>query len=124
MQLFKAIESSATLYPYFDYMHGYGVPQAKYFFEKNEAVNPTFEIGKKEENIVVNITENIAFNKIKSEEEQNVLYYNIQNENGIVIEYFVIGVTQLEVLRVPLIDFKKGQKLNVHYHGYTAFYQF
>lgn len=124
MQLFKAIESSATLYPYFDYMHGYGVPQAKYFFEKNEPLNPTFEINKKEETIVVNIMDNIAFSKIKSEDEQDVLYYNIQNESGIVIEYFVIGVTQAEVLRLPVIDFKKGQKLNVSYHGYTTFYQF
>jgi serine protease AprX len=35
MQLFKEIEKSADLYPYFDYAHGYGVPQASYFFRKN-----------------------------------------------------------------------------------------
>lgn len=32
MNLFKKIESSGTLYPYFDYAHGYGVPQASRFF--------------------------------------------------------------------------------------------
>ncbi len=34
MQLFKEIEKSADLYPYFDYAHGYGVPQASYFVNK------------------------------------------------------------------------------------------
>lgn len=40
MQLFKEIEKSADMYPYFDYAHGYGVPQASYFFKKNIISNP------------------------------------------------------------------------------------
>jgi hypothetical protein len=36
MQLFKEIERSADLFPYFDYAHGYGVPQATYFTKENE----------------------------------------------------------------------------------------
>ena len=31
MELFKKLEESANLHPYFDYAHGYGVPQATYF---------------------------------------------------------------------------------------------
>ncbi len=37
MQLFRAIEKTGDLYPYFDYRHGYGVPHADNFFSK-----PTF----------------------------------------------------------------------------------
>ncbi len=32
IQLFQELQQSADLYPYFDYAHGYGVPQASYFF--------------------------------------------------------------------------------------------
>ncbi len=33
MELFRALESSGELHPYYDYAHGYGVPQASYFFD-------------------------------------------------------------------------------------------
>ncbi len=36
MELFKEIEKSADLYPYFDYAHGYGVPQAGYFINRQK----------------------------------------------------------------------------------------
>lgn len=36
MQLKAEIEKSAHLYPYFDYKVGYGVPEASYFFNKND----------------------------------------------------------------------------------------
>jgi hypothetical protein len=38
MELFREIEKSGDLYPYFDYAHGYGVPQAGYFFDNNKLV--------------------------------------------------------------------------------------
>src|SRR5690606_11480520 len=33
MELFELIEKSGDLYPYYDYAHGYGVPQASAFFD-------------------------------------------------------------------------------------------
>jgi serine protease AprX len=45
MQLFREIERSGDLYPYFDYAHGYGIPQASYFMKQEDVpVKPTFEI--------------------------------------------------------------------------------
>lgn len=38
MQLFKEIEKSGDLFPYFDYAHGYGVPRASYFVKENVPV--------------------------------------------------------------------------------------
>lgn len=48
MELFRAIEQAADLYPYFDYQHGYGVPHANRFFNKKEK-EPTFEFIRKPE---------------------------------------------------------------------------
>lgn len=45
MQLFHEIEKSADLYPYYDYAHGYGVPQASYFIPKvADSVVVTFQL--------------------------------------------------------------------------------
>lgn len=43
MELKKNIEKSGHLYPYFDYAHGYGIPQASYFFgEQKPKVDTNF----------------------------------------------------------------------------------
>jgi len=46
MELFKQIEMSAELYPYFDYAHGYGVPQASFFTKTDTSysIDTTFDI--------------------------------------------------------------------------------
>ncbi len=44
-ELLKTIETSADLYPYYDYAHGYGVPQAKNILKKEtDTITPSFEI--------------------------------------------------------------------------------
>lgn len=42
MELFKAIEESSDLYPYYDYRHGHGVPNAELFFNKKN-MSSTFQ---------------------------------------------------------------------------------
>jgi serine protease AprX len=58
MEIFDLIQQSASLYPYYDYAHGFGIPQASYFMESftNDSVqtdnrqvlihsaSPTFEV--------------------------------------------------------------------------------
>jgi len=45
MQLFDKIQRSADLYPYFDYAHGYGTPQARFFTQPALVPPlPTFDI--------------------------------------------------------------------------------
>ena len=43
-KLFHELEKSGNLYPYFDYAHGYGIPQASYFLDSaGKVVSPTLE---------------------------------------------------------------------------------
>jgi len=86
MELFKEIEKSADLYPYFDYAHGYGVPQASYFFRKNimgEMPEPLLEIedanGKLKINILdvvqfsLNQTQDTSLNEISEENDEPIV---------------------------------------------------
>ncbi len=42
MKVFHELEKSGDLYPYYDYAHGYGIPQASYFLNGTEKALPTF----------------------------------------------------------------------------------
>ena len=135
MQLFKEIEKSGSLYPYFDYAHGFGIPQAAHFLYKNQAeVKPTLRIVERGDsiNIVVNRMfgdvashgETVALktkagNENNHSEDKEYLYYNIMNKSGVLDSYYVLDVTQSEVFTVLKSDFHNGETLNVHYEGYS-----
>jgi hypothetical protein len=61
MEVFKELEKSGHLYPYYDYAHGYGVPQASYFISGKPEVSSTFEFKVTDESL------RIICKKIESE---------------------------------------------------------
>lgn len=150
MELFKKLEQSGSLYPYYDYAHGYGVPQAKAFVSKNKInVDSTFSIKYTEDSLEVIINEK-SFS-IEGEvvvnyypyvgEEINFLnkwhiiddyrssdshvkqpnpgyfYYNFENEDGYLDEYYVLAVYEPKILTLDLSE-HAGKKLNLYYKGY------
>lgn len=40
MQIFDLLQQSGSLYPYFDYAHGYGIPQASWFLDSTKIILP------------------------------------------------------------------------------------
>ena len=135
MQLFREIEKSGTLYPYFDYAHGYGVPQAGYFVNaKPSATEPTFKVVDNGDSISIIIV-NKTFDKVLSHSpvtgkslvgpypmpvsNPEYLYYNIMDASGVLSSYYVVDVTQPNVLTVLKSDYRPGDALNVHYAGYS-----
>jgi len=123
MQMFLEIEKSADLYPYFDYAHGFGVPQASYFTENKKQISDTsFDFVKKEDVLKVMVRQ--AYLDKKTGGFQSHLYYNIQDTDGLLTEYNVILVSSNEVLSFRTSNYKKGEKLNVHLGSYTGSYTF
>ncbi len=135
MQLFKEIEKSGSLYPYFDYAHGFGVPQAGYFLNKDTpSVNPTFKIVESGDSISIFVNKYFGEktitpqnsgpkpdngNNYESTGKQEYLYYNIMNKSGVLKSYYVLNVMQQEVLTILKSDFQEGETLNVHFSGYS-----
>lgn len=120
MQVFKEIEKSGHLYPYFDYAHGYGIPQAGYFIDKEKkAVLPTFQITTSDQVIGVSINDRfLSFGLLPVEVQRN-LYYAIRNKNGVLKTYSVLKATRKEVLQISKADYDSGDVLTVHFEGYT-----
>ncbi|MGD1846455.1 MAG: S8 family serine peptidase [Salibacteraceae bacterium] len=133
MQLFREIEQSGDLYPYFDYAHGFGVPQARHFiYPKDVLPEPTFELKVDEAGIfdVVILPEpdgpegeEGGENESEATSEDYLgaqyLYYHFENAQGYLDRYFVVQVDKPEVLTLLPKDLEGVAVLRIHYRGYT-----
>lgn len=138
MQLFKEIEQSGHLYPYFDYAHGFGIPKASYFVGKSVDSTfgaATFDVVENEKAFKVNIKEayldTIKSNMVSSNMDQlfeelvdevydaEYFYYHIENNQGYIRNYFVVKVVNPNVVSIPKYFLNEGEKIRFHYKGYS-----
>ncbi len=124
MDLFHEIEHSGHLYPYFDYVHGYGVPQAHHFTDTSlhEPV-PTFHLIKRGTKIIAIIHES-ANNPNGWIQDDHLLFYHIQNQDRWLKKFGVIRVDapEIEILDTAEssnITFQPGDLIRVWFRGFT-----
>lgn len=117
MQLKQEIINSASLFPYFDYAHGYGIPQASYFVDKqNNISDTTFYFRIEGDSVLVDILKN---DNIKS--ENRFLYYKFSYTNRKISQY---GVLEIKKSRVEFAIPEKYEELilNIFFEGYYTEY--
>jgi hypothetical protein len=122
MELFDLIQQNSSLYPYFDYMHGYGIPQASKVMKMEEQQKPTFDFDLRDDGLIIKLKEINIIDAVT--QAKKPVYYHIENEKGVIIDYYLITAEEQEVIKFEFRIYKKGQKLMVHYNGYTASYTF
>ncbi len=124
MQVFEAIERSGNLYPYYDYAHGYGTPQASTFFGPPTPIRmPTFDIHRHGDMIKVILRQKIHSEKLNEKSglpQKEYLYYQKKNADHSIAKYYVVDLEGAEKISIPVEEFLPGQQLLVHYKGYTA----
>lgn len=146
MDVYKKIEESAHLYPYFDYAHGYGIPNAAYLFQERGEVdeiltssvvddsvvihiNPDyFELN---DEVVINYHSRFLLNQVpkylhipdsfisddSSPRKALPNYvYYHLEKDNILTEYALVAPRQLDVLKIPISKFE-GETLRVWYKG-------
>jgi subtilisin family serine protease len=113
----------ASLYPYYDYSHGYGIPQASYFFKQQGVAPQTFTIKNNGfisedagESITVEINEN--FKPTCGSHDNPKFYYSLEDGHGRIYKYEVYGLINGNSITIPQL--KEGIKVNVFYQGYYA----
>jgi len=123
MEMFRQLERSGELYPYFDYAHGYGVPLASFFVnEAEEAPQPTFEMNTSGYEVAIEIDRELF--ELDGKDSSLILFYHIENTRGYLDKYYVIAVRLYNVLQLSKANFRKGSTLRVHFKGYTQSYTF
>jgi serine protease AprX len=121
MEVFNLIEQSAHLFPYYDYAHGYGIPQAGYFFKDSTEDNQNVYFKFVNDTIYVIIPEEINLNDTAS---ANLLYFHLENENGVLERYSVVSVYQHDVLKFLANGILDDKILRVHFRGTTIEHKF
>lgn len=121
MEVFNLVEQSAHLFPYYDYAHGYGIPQAAYFFEDSAEAGQNIYFQFVEDTIYVVIPEEINLNDSASD---NLLYFHLENEKGVLERYSVVGVYQHDVLKFLANGILDNKILRVHFRGTTIAHKF
>ena len=126
MQVFEAIERSGNLYPYYDYAHGYGTPQASAFVDPPKTAQmPTFDIHRHGDMIKIILRKKIEkeyLPEVGSKQLTQYLYYQKKNADKSIARYYVIDLEGADKVTIPVNEFAPGQQLLVHYNGYTAGY--
>lgn len=124
MELFKELEKSASLYPYFDYAHGYGVPQASYFIMKAEDMKLTpgrsFSVTNTFDHINIKLDDKFFTDTaLNAQLPDTKLFYHIAGADGRVLKYYVIQPKEQSVLTLLKEDLPAGGTLRIHFLGHT-----
>jgi hypothetical protein len=88
----------------------------------NKDNGPTFDFDLKDDGLIIKLRETKVKDAVTGGEIP--VYYHIQNDKGVIVDYFLVTADEKEVLKFENRLYKKGQKLMVHYNGYTASYTF
>ncbi|OFY08456.1 MAG: hypothetical protein A2W93_01550 [Bacteroidetes bacterium GWF2_43_63] len=117
--MFLEIQKSGHLYPYYDYAHGYGIPQASYFMNIEVESLADIDILLADTSVIVSVVKDPT-----DSTENNYCYVHCSKPDGKLIWYKVISVSDYEVLRMNRSDFQPGDILRVHYSGLNESYKF
>jgi serine protease AprX len=115
MELFDHLQKSGELYPYYDYAHGFGVPQATYFTNglKKMQADTTFSISKEDDAYVILLNEKFITN-----DSTDLLYFHISNKFGVLRKYQVIAAKSREVAKIAIDEAQTGDRIRIFYKGF------
>lgn len=126
MQLFHEIEKSSHLYPYFDFAHGYGIPQANYFTDSlKKETEATFDFVVVNQELKVVLREKFThFNdeQLMGYEPRRNFYQKIEKKDGEIKRYTVLIAQKKEMVDLNLDELSPGDKITIHFEGYTSSY--
>jgi len=132
MEIFKLVEKSGNLYPYYDYAHGYGIPNSTNYFNGINTT-PTFDFIKPDvsnlqfynpEEIFYKVTINDAAYIQDEFSGRQLLYYQIINTDDKIENYFVLNVGQQEIELIPMSKAIMGSKIRISYKNYFKEFKF
>lgn len=127
MQLFREIEKSGHLFPYCDYAHGYGIPQAIHFIDTSNVVEPTFDISIVNDQIKVILRDKFSFpdqEEVLGYNPKRNFYYKVEDRDGKIKSYTVLLAEKKEMLTLQAEDFSVGDEVTIHFEGYTKTFDF
>ncbi|MFA5814095.1 MAG: S8 family serine peptidase [Bacteroidales bacterium] len=118
-EIISLIEKSGHLFPYYDYSHGYGIPQASRIINPNqEKDSKTISLSADNESFSVSIPETSLITPWIM--PGRYLYYHISNPSGYLIRYGVYRVNGDKPIVINKSGFEPGDVFRCSFNGETA----
>lgn len=119
MELFRAIETAGSLYPYYDYAHGHGMPHASQLLNAVDLLE-TFTVTEMPESIEVTIKD-LPEPKPLPGEVSNApyLYFHYADPKGKIVNYQVVDLEGATSYSISTEDFPAAYQVFIHYRGYS-----
>ncbi len=118
-EIISLIEKSGHLYPYYDYSHGFGIPQASRIINPvHEKHTESISLSADNENFSVRIPETILITP--SIMPGHYLYYHISNPSGYLIRYGVYRFDGIKPAEISKSGFEKGDVFRCSFNGETV----
>lgn len=118
-EIILLIERSGHLYPYYDYSHGYGIPQASRIINPIQQNHPEpIKLTVDKQNFIVRIPRgSVATPSIMP---GNYLYFHISNPSGYLAKYGVYRVIGEDSVVISKSGFKAGDLFRCSFNGETT----
>ena len=134
MKVYQEIQKSGHLYPYYDYAHGYGIPQAAYFFGKERKKKDVIGLSLKDNKLKVQLdisSDSICRGSVSDsltvlkayrynplELDKDYLYYHYADEKtGKIRRYRLVRMEDNDHYEIDLNDLKENELLRIYFNG-------
>lgn len=114
MPLADTMRHCSSLYPYYDYAHGYGIPQASYFFEEKKPAVQSFTFERKDDTIVLHLSANGDCS------QHDLLFCAFEDDERRIYYYEVFRVNNSNDITLPKDKMADGNRIHIFYKGYYA----
>jgi hypothetical protein len=115
-EILEIIEKSGHLYPYFDYSHGYGVPQASHLFEKDSRTDAC-KISAQDTGAGLQIEVGKDCMPVSGSPFRTFLYYKILDSGGKIKTYGITTLNFYTGTRLQLKDLLPGDIVRMSFNG-------
>ena len=122
-EMFDLVQRSGHLYPYFDEVHGYGIPSADRLFDGILEVEPQFEFERKINSIEVLLLDEISTNQVKMSEHPPYVFWKVVSKEGRTQHFAVVLPEGKLGASIPKGYLNKDNYLQVFYSGYMNTYR-
>lgn len=114
------LENAGSLFPFYDYAHGYGVPQAAVILHHESEKEEQFKAWIENDLVQIQILIAPTEEQIKDGIDlQSNLYYHFANQAGRIRDFGVFDIPE-EPNQFSLSLPKEGEVLRIHYQGQTV----
>ncbi|MFN7708872.1 MAG: S8 family serine peptidase [Sphingobacteriia bacterium] len=133
MELKARIERTGHLAPYYDYAHGYGIPQARKLLHENAQPDTTVRIrvneyteGKRKGEKYQEAYALLDRVLLPGTDQPGMIFYHVADQAGVLKAFFVAQVTGKGVIKLSINTYDANYRLDpqtdvirFHYEGFT-----